>query len=62
MQSPQAQCCYQMFTAIGVYQLPKQLETQFFQCDLSEWSILIDSTEKIGSVAALEGVAHGFVP
>ena len=56
------QCGCKMITAIGVYQLPEQLETQFFQCNLSEWSILIDANEKNGSLAALEGEAHELVP
>ena len=56
------QCGCQMFTAIGVYQLPEQPETQFFQCNLSEWSMLIDANEKNGSLAALEGEAHELVP
>ena len=51
-----------MFTAIGVYQLPEQLETQFFQCNLSEWSILIDANEKNGSLAALKGEVHELGP
>ena len=56
------QCGCQMFTAIGVYQLPEQLETQFFQCNLSEWSILIDANEKNGSLAALKGEVHELGP
>ena len=45
---------------LSVFRLPEQLQTRFFQWDLSESMILIDSTERIRSAAGLGGEIHRF--